>query len=113
MQCDETKISQLVGILVDNALKYSDDKSEVRFTLTRENDNAVIRCSNICSDILSADVSRLFERFYRSGNDRIHEQEGFGLGLSIAQAITELHGGTIKAECIDKTITFTVTLPVK
>lgn len=113
MQCDETKISQLVGILVDNALKYSDDKSEVRFTLTRENDNAVIRCSNICSDISSADVSRLFERFYRSGNDRIHEQEGFGLGLSIAQAITELHGGTIKAECIDKTITFTVTLPVK
>lgn len=113
IQCDETKISQLVGILIDNALKYSDDKSEIRFTLTKENDNAVIRCSNICSDISSADVSRLFERFYRSDNDRIHEQEGFGLGLSIAQAITELHSGTIKAECIDKTITFTVTLPMK
>ena len=113
LQCDETKISQLVGILVDNSLKYSDDKSEIKFTLTKENDSAIIRCSNICSEISSGDVSRLFERFYRSDNDRIHEQEGFGLGLSIAQAITELHGGTIKAECFDKTITFTVTLPIR
>ena len=109
--CDENKISRLVGILMDNALKYSDAASTIDFSLHRERDGIIIRCSNLCSDFEGNDTSRLFDRFYRSDNDRIHEQEGFGLGLSIGQAIAELHGGTIKAEVHDKVITFTVTLP--
>lgn len=113
LQCDESKISRLVGILVDNALKYSDDKSEISFNLFKEKDHAVIKCSNTCSELSSNDISKLFERFYRSDNDRTHEQKGFGLGLSIAQAITELHDGNIKAECVDNIVTFTVTLPIK
>ena len=102
-----------MGILVDNALKYSDDKSEISFNLFKEKDHAVIKCSNTCSELSSNDISKLFERFYRSDNDRTHEQKGFGLGLSIAQAITELHDGNIKAECVDNIVTFTVTLPIK
>lgn len=113
MPCDENKISQLVGILMDNALKYSDAKSEIAFCMYKEMDNVIIKCSNLCSDYLANDTSRLFERFYRRDNDRIHEQEGFGLGLSIAQAIVELHNGNISASCNNKIITFTVTLPAK
>jgi signal transduction histidine kinase len=113
LKCDEDKISQLVGILVDNALKYSDTRSTIEFRLTRENNHAVIRCTNTCKDMSLSDTSRLFERFYRSDNDRTHEQEGFGLGLSIAQAITELHGGTIKAEYSDGKVIFTVRFPIK
>ena len=110
LNCDENKISQLVGILMDNALKYSDEKSKICFSLKKNGDYAVINCSNPCSDFSASDTSKLFERFFRSENDRIHEQEGFGLGLSIAQAIAELHGGKISAAYENNIITFTVIL---
>lgn len=111
MRCDENKIAQLVGILMDNALKYSDNNSEICFSLHKGKDNAVIKCSNLCSDFSANNILKLFDRFYRSDNDRIHEQDGFGLGLSIAQAIAELHGGSISADFKNKIITFNVTLP--
>ncbi len=110
---DEKKISQLVGILMDNAIKYSDDNSEIEFSLRSERDRAVIECSNICSDFSTSDTSKLFERFYRSDDDHSLEQEGFGLGLSIAQAITELHNGTISVDCRNKRVTFSVVFPKK
>lgn len=110
INCDENKISQLVAILMDNALKYSDEKSEIRFSLKKSGDCAVISCSNPCSDFPASDTSKLFERFFRSENDHIHEQEGFGLGLPIAQAIAELHGGKISASYKNNIITFTVLL---
>lgn len=110
LNCDENKISQLIGILMDNALKYSDEKSRICFSLKKNGDYAVISCSNPCSDFSASDTSKLFERFFRSENDRIHEQEGFGLGLSIAQAIAELHGGKISAAYENNIITFTVLL---
>lgn len=110
--CDENKIIRLIDILLDNAMKYSDDKSEIKFSLKKVGDNAVIQCSNPCSDFSASDTSKLFERFFRSENDRIHEQEGFGLGLAIAQAITELHGGKITADYKNNIITFTITLNI-
>lgn len=110
INCNEDKISQLVGILMDNALKYSDGKSVIDFSLKKSGDTAVIKCSNPCSDFSASDTSKLFERFFRSENDHIHEQEGFGLGLSIAQAITELHGGKISAQYENNIITFTIVL---
>lgn len=113
MNCDENKISQLVGILVENALKYSDENSTIEFTLRSEKENAVIKCSNPCSNFSPEDTSRLFERFFRSSNDCTQEQEGFGLGLSIAQAAAQLHKGKIQADYKNGIITFTVTLPIK
>lgn len=108
MNCNEDKISQLVGILMDNALKYSDKNSTVNFSLKKSGDTVLIECSNPCSDFSASDTSKLFERFFRSENDHIHEQEGFGLGLSIAQAITELHNGKISAGYKNNIITFTI-----
>ncbi len=108
INCDESKISQLIDILLDNAMKYSDDKSEIEFSLKKNGDYAVIQCSNLCSDFSASDTSKLFERFFRSDNDHIHEQEGFGLGLSIAQAITELHKGRISADYKNNIVTFTI-----
>lgn len=110
MKCDNDKISQLTGILLDNALKYSDDGSEICFSLKKEKEGVVISCSNPCSDFTASDTAKLFERFFRSENDHSHEQEGFGLGLSIAQAIAELHNGTISASYENNIITFTVVL---
>lgn len=110
--CDENKISQLIGILIDNALKYSDEKSDIHFSMQRKRDSVVITCSNPCSDFSVADTSMLFERFYRSDNDQRNQQEGFGLGLSIAQAITELHSGKIEANYVDGIVRFIIELPL-
>lgn len=109
--CDESKISQLVGILIDNALKYSDKNSEIHFSMKKNVDSVVITCSNPCSDFSVADTSMLFERFYRRDNDQRSEQEGFGLGLSIAQAITELHNGKINADYHDGIVQFIIIFP--
>lgn len=110
---DEQKISQLVGILVDNALKYSDEKSTISVKLYKEKDHIILTCENPCQDFVAEDAAKLFERFYRSDNDHSQEQEGFGLGLSIAQAIVALHQGKIEATYHAPNITFTVTLPTK
>lgn len=111
--CDENKISQLVGILVDNALKYSNKESEIEFSIKKNRDSVVISCSNLSKEFSVADTSMLFERFYRSDNDERSEQEGFGLGLSIAKAIIELHSGTIKADYQDEIVNFTIILPME
>lgn len=109
IRCDEEKISQLVSIFMDNALKYAD--GDITFSLTRERDQAVIRCSNPCRGTIQTE--KLFDRFYRMENDQSHEQEGFGLGLAIAQAIVRLHGGSIGAVHENGVITFTASIPAK
>lgn len=112
MNCDEDKISQLVCILMDNAIKYSENDSQINFKFYSDKDNVVIKCSNSCLDFSVDDTSKLFERFYRNENDHTHEQMGFGLGLSIAQAIAQLHSGTISASYDENIICFTVTLKI-
>lgn len=110
LNCDENKIAQLIYILMDNALKYSDDNSEISFSLKKAKDSVIINCANPCSNFSASDTSKLFKRFYRSDNDHSHETSGFGLGLSIAQAIAQLHNGTISASYKDNVISFTVIL---
>ncbi len=112
IMCDENKISQLIGILVDNAIKYSDDNSQINFTLCKKKDKAVFTCENKCTDFTIKDTSKMFERFYRSDNDHSNEQSGFGLGLSIAQAITHLHNGKISAQYNENIVKVVIEIPI-
>ena len=109
---DEVKIERLVGILADNALKYSDEGCEITFALRRNKDCVCLTCSNVCRELKDDDINRLFERFYRREESHSNEREGFGLGLSIAQAITELHDGSISASVKDGVVAFEVKLPI-
>ncbi len=113
MRCDSNKLSQLAGILIDNSLKYSDDNSTVVFTLKKVKNHVIIECTNTCTDFNVADTSMMFERFYRSDQDLRSEKEGFGLGLSIAKAVTELHKGNINVSYYNKNVCFTVDLPIE
>lgn len=106
------KIERLVGILADNALKYSDEGCEITFALRRNKDGISLVCSNVCRKLKSDDINRLFERFYRREESHSNEREVFGLGLSIAQAITELHNGNISASVKDGVVAFEVKLPL-
>lgn len=107
----EVRTERLTGILIDNALKYSDPDSDICVKLSQNKDGTVISCSNLCSRIDQNDIDHLFERFYRSEKSHCSQTPGFGLGLSIAQAIADLHNGSISVKYDGSVITFRVLLP--
>lgn len=107
---DALKLERLVGILLDNALKYADNGGVITVSLRQEKDRSILTCTNPCKDFNVSDISRLFERFYRCEESHSSEKNGYGLGLSIAKAITDLHGGKTEVTYSDGSISFIVIL---
>ena len=101
---------QLLSILLDNAVKYCPEEGELRLSLAKE-DKAVLRISNSLAQPIEQ-PERLFDRFYRADESRSRETGGYGIGLSAAQAIVQLHKGSISAACEGGIIAFTVRLPL-
>jgi len=108
---DVGQLRQLVGILLDNAIKYSAENGTVTLTLARKQNKVVLTVHNGGIPITPEDLGHLFERFYRA--DRSRSKEGYGLGLSIAQSIVKAHKGAISVESAsEKGTTFTVEIPL-
>ena len=109
---DGDKLRQLVGVLLDNAIKYGRDGGTITLTLRRTDRQARLTVSNPGDPIPPDQLRRLFERFYRADASR-GEQTGFGLGLSIAASIASEHRGTLKAESDAASTRFLFTMPLK
>lgn len=108
---DEKNIRQLISILLDNALKYSNENGEISIKLYTLGKNKIITVWNSVENISSGKHDELFDRFYRLDESRNSQTGGFGIGLSVAYAIVKAHKGTIKAKSDDeKSILFTITL---
>jgi signal transduction histidine kinase len=108
---DKNAIVQLSSLLLDNAIKYSSDNGFIHILLSKDK-NIVLEVSNTSDCIPQGNLERLFDRFYRADSSRSRESGGYGIGLSVAQAIAQSHGGTIQAlRDGDKIIRFVVTLP--
>jgi two-component system sensor histidine kinase CiaH len=108
---DESKLRQLFMILIDNAIKYEPAGGSIKVVLSKEHKNIKYSVTNNGSVISQNDLIHIFDRFYRADHSR--STEGYGLGLSIAKNIAELHGGSISAESSEESGTcFTVILPV-
>lgn len=107
---DRDKLRQLVGVLLDNAIKYG--AGAVTLSLQKTDRQARLVVSNPGEPIPAQQLSRLFERFYRADASR-GEQSGFGLGLPIARTITEEHGGSLRAESDAISTRFIFTMPLK
>ena len=110
---DEAQIRKLVSILLDNAVKYSSEGGKIALSLDKKNKNIVLTVSNTVENIDKEMTSHMFERFYRGDKSRTSsESGGFGLGLSIAAAITAAHKGKISAAAQEdgKMLTVTVIL---
>ncbi len=114
IKANERSIGELATVLLDNAVKYSKENSEIDIKLIQRGKNAVITVTDSGVGIEKSQLEHIFERFYRADKSRSkNEYKGFGLGLSIAKNIVELHRGCIKAEStINKGSTFTVILPL-
>ncbi len=112
LTADEEMIRRLLRILLDNAVKYSCDGSEVRVGAVHEDRCCRIEVEDHGSGIDEKDIPHIFERFYRADETRSRQTAGTGLGLSIAMEIVERHGGSIKVESTPgKGSLFIVTLP--
>ena len=98
---DEALLYRLVGILMDNAVKYCDPGGEIFVTLRRGR-RVVLTVENTYSAVDEIELSRLFDRFYRADKARKFTG-GYGIGLSMAQAIVEKHKGEITAYKKDNT----------
>jgi signal transduction histidine kinase len=108
---DRTQLQQLVSVLLDNAVRHSSG-GEISVSLGREGRSAVLRVENE-GEIPQEKLGRLFDRFYRADEARSSEGDHYGLGLSIAKAVAERHGGTVRAACRDGKVEFTAVLPVR
>ena len=83
-------------ILMDNALKYTEENDSIEINTSTSKDECVIEIKDTGIGISDEALKHVFERFYREDKARSREKGGSGLGLSIAQTIVKLHGGSIK-----------------
>jgi two-component system sensor histidine kinase BaeS len=95
---DADKLSQAVINLLSNALKFTPAGGQVEVQVASGPEGAEIRVADTGIGIRPEDLPRVFERFYRADSSRSRTTGGAGIGLSIAKAIVEAHGGTIAAE---------------
>lgn len=110
MSADSSQIQKLSGILLDNAIKYCDDKGHIDVSLSQDRRGTYLRVSNSYTTDSKVNTDMFFERFYRADESHNQKKDGFGIGLSMAESICRQHGGSIKATYRDDVITFTCVL---
>lgn len=111
MYGDRSVVQQMVSILLDNAVKYSDEGGKIRLNVYEKHRNKVIEVYNTCAFENIGDLDRLFDRFYRPDKARSSGSGGTGIGLSIARAAAQAHNGKISAGNFDgRGITFRIVL---
>jgi signal transduction histidine kinase len=105
------RLRQVFANLLDNAIKYTGEGGEVRITVSRDPDAAVVTIGDTGAGIAAADLPRIWERLYRADPSR--SERGLGLGLSLVKAYVEAHGGTVEARSEPgRGSIFTVRLPL-
>ena len=110
---DKQRLRQMILNLVDNAIKYSHEKSVITLSLAQNNGEAKVVVRDQGIGIPSSEITRIFDRFYRVDRARSRALGGSGLGLAIVKWIVEAHGGTIAVKsAVNKGSEFTVSLPV-
>lgn len=113
MKGDEKAIRQLVAILMDNAVKYSDDGGRIETALEKQKNSIQLSVFNTARHISKENLPHFFDRFYRADPSRNSKTGGYGLGLSIASAIVSAHRGKIGATTQDeKSLLIIVTFPI-
>ena len=112
MTADRASLQRLISILCDNAVKYA-APGPIRADLRGEGKNIVLEVSNpVAEPMTRQQCEQLFHRFYRVDASRSKKKTGgFGIGLAIAAAIAEKHGGRISAAMQDDRLVFTCLLP--
>jgi signal transduction histidine kinase len=110
---DREAIARALVNLVNNALKYSDHEKFLGVRLYRANGAVKLEVADRGIGITRREQTKIFEKFYRTGDPLVHNTKGSGLGLSLVRHITEAHGGEIAVESAPgKGSKFTLSLPL-
>jgi two-component system sensor histidine kinase BaeS len=110
---DPDRLAQVLGNLVNNALRYTPAKGEVILSATRHGSQVELRVRDTGAGISQENLRHIFDRFYRGDEARFSETGESGLGLAIAKSIVEAHRGTVAVESVEgKGSTFILRLPV-
>ena len=97
---DKALVRQAITLLLDNALKHSDDGGEVRLEADVRRGHARVDVWNTVAEIAPGDHPEFFERFYRADEAR-SSSGGHGIGLAVVSAIAEAHNGSVSAHSED------------
>ena len=97
INADINMIKQVIVILIDNAIKYTPDNGTIKIDLEKQGKKTKLEVCNTCENIKNINVNRVFDRFYRDDKSRNKKKEGYGIGLSIAKSIVDVHRGKISA----------------
>lgn len=107
---NEELIRQVWINILDNAIKYADEKGLIDITITQESNKIYVAIKNTGSELSTETQKRIFDKFYQG--DTSHSSEGTGIGLAISKIIVELHNGTIYVVSGANHVIFTVELPL-
>ena len=106
MKAVESQIRQLATLLIDNAIKYCDEKGTIDVTVVQKGKGIRLTVSNSYAEGKNVDYSKFFERFYRADTSHNVDKGGYGIGLSIADSLVKQYNGSINASWKDGIITF-------
>ena len=110
---DKDKIATMLVNLLGNAVKYTPAGGRVAFRVHATDQNLSIDIEDTGVGIAEDELPKVFDKFFRSDDSRVQEQQGSGLGLALVQEVVRLHGGRVSVESeIDKGSTFQVVLPI-
>ena len=113
IQADADMLERMFSILFDNAVKYADDGTTIFVSLKKTGKNIVFEIENHAAGMKKGKHDELFERFYRADSSRNSATGGYGIGLSEAKTIAELHKGRITAHSVyDGIIKFQIILKI-
>lgn len=101
LNANSENIRQLFSILLDNAVKYTDENGLISLSLTKSDKNIIIDLQNTCETLPYINPEKLFDRFYRADKARTQKTGGYGIGLSVAKAIVNAQNGKITVNYIN------------
>lgn len=112
---NKIQLVQLLVILLDNAIKYSEPKQPITLSGSTEHNHVRLQVADLGVGVKASSLTHIFERFYRADSARSSQNaSGNGLGLAIAKQITEAHHGSIEATSTPGSGSiFTIVLPIK
>lgn len=109
---DSGKLGQVIVNLVSNSLRYTPEGGHIRMTVGQAGDMVLVSVEDDGIGISAEHLPHIFERFYRADASRDHRSGGAGIGLAIAKAIVDMHGGHIRVSSVPGQGTrFTIELP--
>jgi signal transduction histidine kinase/CheY-like chemotaxis protein len=114
LNADPSRLSQVVGNLLNNACKFTETGGRIRLTVEREGKQALIRVQDTGIGIAAEQLPRVFEMFMQADTSFERSRHGLGIGLTLVKSVVEMHGGTVEAHSpgVDQGSEFVVRLPL-